>query len=155
MAANCIFDDYVLRKRTAILFGEEAMQKVIDKWETPDPMLMALESIPTFAGRHAWKELDPLHWRLLIANTMNQRDKNVPKDDFFNDTHKIVGTLYFLIMGLIYSLQLRTTGAVDTIRIMRITEIDLTFEITVTMMAERKKPAAPPSGLSVVVDNTK
>ncbi len=153
MATNCIVDDYVLRRRTSMLFGEINMADVISKWDLEDDMLISLDRIEVFSGIRKWSQLDPLHWRLLICNTMNQRDKYVDPDKFNDDSEKIVATLYFMIMGLIHCMQLRSTGAVDNIRVMRISEIDVTFEFIITMIPEKKKQP-PPSGLQVVVDNT-
>lgn len=153
MATNIIFDDYVLRTRTALLLGEDTHQRVLDNWLETDPMLAALQGIPLFKGKTSWSHLDPQHWRLLITNTLNKRDATLEKSELFNETHDIVGKLVFLIMGLTHCMQVRSTGAVDTLRIIRVSEIDLTLEFTIMMMSQ-PKAAPPPHGLQVVVDNT-
>lgn len=65
-----------------------------------------------------------------------------------------MGSLYFMVMALIICLEKRTDGTVDTIRIMRISELEVTMEFTLTMIPEQRKPL-PSTSLTVVVDNTK
>jgi hypothetical protein len=154
MATNVIFDDYVLRTRTAILLGDNSLQEVIDRWESVDPLLVALDNVELFKGRSQWSKLDPHHWRLLITNTLNKRDTVLKPEDRYNDEKPIVASLLFLVMGLVHCIQLRSTGAVDTLRIVRISEIDITLEFTVLMMSQPKKKLPPTGGLQVVVDNT-
>lgn len=155
MATSCIIDDYVKRKRASILFTEGNFDAVVKQWDGEAQMLLNVQGIEFFKDRTTWASLDPVHFRLLITNTFNNRDKVVPIEKHFDDTEPLIGTLYFLLMGLIYSLQLRTGAAVDTIRVMRVSELDVTFEFTLTMMPEEKKHRAPPKhGLQVIVDNT-
>lgn len=153
MATNVIFDDYVLRTRTAILLGDPALSEVIEKWEQDDPLLVALGSVEFFKGRTKWSQLEPQHWRLLMTNTFNKRDTTLPIERRYNDEEPVVSTLLFLSMGLVHCLQLRAMGAVDTLRVMRLSEIDITLEFTVLMMSQPKRKP-PSTGLQVVVDNT-
>lgn len=154
MATSCVINDYVRRARASLLFTESNFENLIKQWDVDSQMLTDLQSIALFKGYTKWSKLEPFHWRLLITNTFNNRDKGVDPAKHYDDSNTVVSTLYFLLMGLIYCLQQRTTAAVDSIRVMRVSELDVTFEFTVVMISEEKKKAPPKPGLSVIVDNT-
>jgi hypothetical protein len=155
MATSCIIDDYVNRKRSSLLFMEQNFTGVLASWNTADPILADLQSIDLFAGRTTWAHLDPSHFRILITNTLNNRDKTLQPSEHFSESQPLVANLYFLIMGLIFSIQGRTGAAVDSIRLMRLSELEVTVGFDLTMMMETKKKAEPPKhGLQVIVDNT-
>lgn len=157
MATSVIINDFVLRRRASLLFNETNFQTVVNAWDKEDQMLLDLQSVSLFTGLTKWNQLDPLHFRLLITNTFNNRDKAIADmAKHFDDTEPLVATLYFLIMALVYCIQRRAHGAVDTLKIMRVSELDVTLEFTLTMMPEekKKKPAPVKPGLQVIVDNT-
>lgn len=154
MSTSCILNDYVKRKRASLLFNADNFSPVIQAWENEDQMLLDLQHVQVFKGFTKWNQLEPVHFRLLVTNAINSRDKLVPAEKHFDDTERPVASLYFLIMGLVYCLQRRTGAAIDTMKIFRVSEIDVTFEFTLTIMPEeRRKPKQP--GLTVVVDNTR
>jgi hypothetical protein len=153
MATSCIVNDYVKRKRASLLFNEDNFSRVIADWNNHNQLLNDIQSISVFNGLTKYSQLDPVHFRLLITNAFNQRDKLVDVDKYFDDREPAVAALYILIMGLIYCLQIRTGAAIDTVRINRIAAADVTFEFMMTMMPEERKKQ-PPSGLRVIVNNT-
>jgi hypothetical protein len=153
MATSCIVDDYVNRKRQSLLFTEQNFLPVVASWKRDDNLLRDLQGIDLFKGLTRWEQLDPMHFRVLITNALNTRDKAIPIAQHFDDSNQVVAGVYFLLMGLIYTIQCRTGAAVDALRITRISAMDVTFGFTLTMMAEEKK-APPKSGLQVIVDNT-
>ena len=157
MATSCIIDDYVLKRRSSLLFNETQFKQVTDKWKDPDILLGELQHFESFRGKISWDQLDPIHFRMLIATTLTARDNKLDPKDFFNEKIPLVQSLYFLLMGLVHCLHSRTGIAVDTIRVMRITDTEVSFEFTLTMIAEKRPavlPAPPKPGLSIVVDNT-
>jgi hypothetical protein len=157
MATGCILDDYVLKRRSSLLFNENQFKQVTDKWKDPDILLGELQHFESFRGKMSWEQLDPIHFRMLIATTLTARDTKLDPKDFFNEKIPLVQSLYFLLMGLAHCLHSRTGIAVDTMRVMRITETEVSFEFTLTMIAEKRNaalPAPPKSGLTIVVDNT-
>lgn len=157
MATSCIIDDYVLKRRSSLLFNENQFKMVMDQWKHPDILLGELQHFDVFKGKESWDKLDPIHFRMLIATTMTARDGKLEPKDYFNENVPLVQSLYFLLMGLVHCLHCRTGIAVDTIRVMRITEIEVSFEFTLTMIADKRQailPAPPKSGLTIVVDNT-
>lgn len=157
MATSCIIDDYVLKRRSSLLFNDNQFKVVSDKWKEPDILLGELQHFESFRGKISWDQLDPIHFRMLIATTLTARDNKLEEKDFFNEKVPLVQSLYFLLMGLVHCLHSRTGIAVDTIRVMRITDSDVSFEFTLTMIADKRPaalPAPPKSGLSIVVDNT-
>lgn len=156
MAFNVIIDDYVTRKRSSILFSEDHMQSVIDSWEEESELLLALNDIDLFAGKTRWCDLGTEHFRILITNVIRKRDMEVPQSSHYDDQEPIVQTLYFMILGLVHNLQVKTDMAVDSLNIMRIDDIEVTFKANITMIPEgRLEDDEPKGGLSVVVDNTK
>ena len=158
MATACLIDDYVINKRSSLLFNENQFKVVIDQWHNSDPLLNELQSWDVFKGKDTWNKLDPLHFRMLISTVFSARDKKIEADDLFNDSLPLVQSLYFLLMGLAYCLQLRTGAAVDNMRVMRVNANDVSFEFNISIIAEKKPiialPAPPKTGLKVVVDNT-
>ena len=157
MATSCIIDDYVLNRRSSLLFNDNQIKTVQDRWKDPDILLGELQHFDAFRGKISWDQLEPLHFRMLISTTMTARDSKLDPKDYFNDKVPLVQSLYLLLMGLVYCLHSRTGIAVDTIRVMRINDSNVSFEFTLTMIADRRPealPAPPKPGLSVVVDNT-
>lgn len=154
MATNCIIDDYVSRKRSSVLLTEDQFAKVLKLWDQEDQLLKDLHVIERFKGRETWSALDPWHFRVLLTNSFNNVDRYVEPADRFDWSNPFVGSLYFMVMALIICLEKRTDGTVDTIRIMRISELEVTMEFTLTMIPEQRKPL-PSTSLTVVVDNTK
>lgn len=157
MAFNVIIDDYVTRKRSSILFSDDHMQTVVDSWDEESELLMALDDIEMFSGKSRWRDLSTEHFRILITNVIRKRDMEVPQSSHYDDQEPIVQTLYFMILGLVHSLQTKTDMAVDSLNIMRVDDIEVTFKANLTMIPEGRFDGddEPKGGLSVVVDNTK
>lgn len=156
MAFNVIIDDYVTRKRSSILFSEDHMQAIIDSWEEESELLLALDDIEMFSGKSRWCDLGTEHFRILITNIIRKRDMEIPQSSHYDDQEPIVQTLYFMILGLVHNLQEKTDMVVDSLNIMRVDDIEVTFKASITMIPEgRLEDDEPKGGLSVVVDNTK
>lgn len=155
MATNCIIDDYVLRNRSSLLFNDQNFLPLLQMWDKADDQLLTLGHIPLFDSKIAFAHLDPIHFKLLITDVLNKRDKEIGNGPVFNESLPVVKRLYMLLMGLIYCMQVRTGAAVDNMRVSRISDIEVTFEFTITMISEKKKDPPPKSGLQVIVDNTK
>ena len=158
MATACIIDDYVLNKRSSLLFNENQFKVVIDQWKKSDPLLIELQSWEVFKGKDTWDKLEPIHFKMLIATVFSARDKKIDPKDMFNDSLPLVQSLYFLLMALAYSIQLRTGAAVDNMRVMRIDPNEVSFEFNISIIADKKPMAALPAPtkpiFKVVVDNT-
>lgn len=156
MAISCVIDDYVLGRRSSLLFNDNQCKTVMDQWHKVDPLLLELQHFNTFVGKTSWHLLEPIHFRMLIATTLTARDTKLAKEDLFNDQIPLVQSLYFLLMGLAYCLQCRTGVAVDSMKLMRINDVDISFEFTLSMIADTNKPKKEPKSpsLTVVVDNT-
>lgn len=157
MAFNVIIDDYVTRKRSSILFSEDHMETVIDSWNEESELLLALNDIEMFAGYTRWSDLGSEHFRILITNLLRKRDLEVATEDHYDDSEPVIQTLYFMILGLVHSLQTKTDMTVDALNIMRIDDIEVTFKANLAMIPEGRfgETEAPKGGLTVVVDNTK
>jgi hypothetical protein len=131
---------------------------VVDRWKNTDPLLAELQNWDVFQGKDTWNKLEPAHFKMLILTVFSARDNKVPVADHFDENNPLVKSLYFLLMGLAYCIQLRTGAAVDQMRVMRINNNELSFEFNISMISDRKQmlalPTPPKSGLKVVVDNT-
>jgi hypothetical protein len=158
MTTACFIDDYVINKRSSLLFNESQFKVVIDQWKNTDPLLGELQSWDVFKGKDTWEKLDPIHFKMLISTVFSARDKKVESTDLFNDALPLIQSLYFLLMGLAYCIQLRTGAAVDNMRVMRIDANEVSFEFNISIIADKKPitalPAPPKFNLKVVVDNT-
>lgn len=158
MSTACIIDDYVANRRSALMFNESQFKVVIDQWANADPLLAELQNWEIFKGKDTWDKLDPVHFKMLISTVFSARDKRLEQKDWFNEKLPLVQSLYFLLMGMAHCLQSRTGTAVDNMRVMRITDNDVSFEFNLSIIADKKPilplPAPPKSGLKVVVDNT-
>jgi hypothetical protein len=140
------------------MFNESQFKTVIDKWKSTDPLLTELQAWDIFAGKDTWSKLEPAHFKMLILTVFSSRDNKVKAKEHFDENNPLIQSLYFLLMGLAYCIQLRTGAAVDQMRVMRINSNELSFEFNISMISDRKQmlalPAAPKSGLKIVVDNT-
>lgn len=158
MASACVIDDYVLNKRTSLLFNENQFNVVTNQWQNSDPLLAELQNWEIFKGKDTWDKLDPIHFKMLISTVFSARDKKLPANEIFNDAQPLVQSLYFLLMGLAHCLQLRTGAAVDNMRVMRINDNDISFEFNISLISDRKPilslPSPPKTGLKIIVDNT-
>jgi hypothetical protein len=158
MATSCLIDDYVVNKRSSLLFSEQQFKSVSDKWKATDPLLVELQHWDAFKDRDTWNKLDPVHFKMLILTVLSARDNKLKPSQYFDDSQSLVQSLYFLLMGLAYSIQLRTGAAVDQMRVMRLTQNELSFEFNISMISDRKSlmtlPAPEKAGLKIIVDNT-
>lgn len=158
MSTNCLIDDYVTNKRSSLMFNEQQFKSVIGKWKQTDPLLTELQEWDVFVGKDTWNKLEPAHFKMLILTVFSARDNKLKAAEHFDETQPLVQSLYFLLMGLAYCIQLRTGAAVDQMRVMRINNNEISFEFNISMISDRKQifalPAPPKSGLKIVVDNS-
>lgn len=158
MATSCLIDDYVVNKRSSLLFSEAQFKTVVDKWKSTDPLLTELQEWDVFQGKDTWNKLEPAHFKMLIMTVFSARDNKLKSNEHFEETQPLIQSLYFLLMGLAYCIQLRTGAAVDQMRVMRINNNELSFEFNISMISDRKQifalPSPPKSGLKIVVDNS-
>lgn len=158
MATSVLIDDYVINKRSSLLFNENQFKSVVDRWKNTDPLLIELQNWEAFKGKDTWDKLDPAHFKMLILTVFSARDNKVKSAEYFDETNPLIHSLYFLLMGLAYCIQLRTGAAMDQMRVMRINVNELSFEFNISMISDRKQilalPSPPKSGLKIVVDNT-
>ena len=150
MAINVLIDDYLLGKRSSILFTEMHVTHLLQKWNEPDPLLIELQKFKHFKDKTKLSELDLNQFKMLISTTFTARDLKI-KNNTYKDTSPIAQSLNILILGLAYCMQLKSGVVVDTMKLMRINDNDISFEFVLTMISEKKKVTP---NLSIVIDNT-
>lgn len=158
MATGITIDDYVHRSRTSLLFAESQFDAVIDRWCDSDPLLHELQRFDSFKGKTSWDKLDPMHFKMLISTTLTAIDLRCAPHDRLNEDITLVQSLFFLLAGLIYCVQCRTESAVDTLRMIRISDNEVSFELTISLISDKRSMSQnnpQKNVLAVVVDNTK
>lgn len=149
--ALVVINDYVVNQRYDLVFMNEDFDAVKSVWEDEDSLLHQLQHVPYFKDRFRWCDLDPSHFRFMIARNLSKAAQ-LPKSDKLDLDDPIIRSMNFLICCLIRSLELRSDSFIEVMKIIRIDERDITIEYQSIML-----PDTDPGGrgkLSVIVDNT-
>jgi hypothetical protein len=152
-----IINDFIDNKRTKLLYLDEDFDLPAQVWDKSDQLLQDLQYLETFSGRLRWRDLDPIHYRDMIAKNL-QYVATMPDDERLDEEHPVVSSLNFLICALIYCLEKRTDSHLEWMKINRVGDVEVSIEFHAEMQLETiypgKKKADTPTGFSVVVDNT-
>ena len=157
--ALAIINDYVTSRRMKLHLDPEDFKMVDDNWGSEDKLLIDLQKIDIFRNRTRWFDLEPMHYRLMIANNISRAFSEVEGSLVSSET--IVKSLSFLICALIRCIELRADCHIEMIRLVRVDEIDLAVEFQASLAMEEDingpeevTPATDDGpGLKIVVDN--
>lgn len=146
-----IINDYQIDRRTVLLLEEEDFSRVSENWENEDRILIEMQENPFFEGRTRWCDINPTHWRLMVATNL-ARISNLSDAQRVDATHPVVMSLNFLIGGLIFCLQHRTESQIELMHINRINDSEVVYDYHACLNMAIDLPK-PKSGLRVVIDN--
>jgi hypothetical protein len=156
-----IINDYVVNKRVKLFFLPDDYELVDAQWERSDRILQNLQHLEFFKGRERWCDLSPAHYRLMIAKNLESASF-LAEEDRLDDENPVVASLNFLICALVRCIEHSSDCHIESLRINRLGEIDITVEFTAGLSVEtslRSPKGVPPppksDPFSVIVDNTK
>jgi hypothetical protein len=147
-----IINDFESNKRISIYFTPADFVLVDEVWNNEDRLLRDLQHLDPFAGRLRWCDLEPAHYRVMIARNL-QRVSEMKEEERTDNDNPIVASLNFLICAFIRCFEMAADCHIDMMRFARLEGLDVSIEITSTQRMETK-PKKIKSGIEVVVDNT-
>lgn len=151
-----IVNDFPSGRRMIILLDPEEFMRVDANWEDTDRILQEVQHIPFFTGKTRWCDLDPGHFRLMIASNL-AKIAEAPDEEKTEDNMLISG-LHFLLASLVACLQKRAECHIELLRVNRIADGEVTFDFSgcLTMATDlpKRRQTSPGKGLRVIVDNT-
>ena len=151
MAFTCIIDEYHKHSRSSFLVHDDTLSVIEATFARTRESITELSGVSAFQGKKSYSDLDPWHFKVLITHALNSLDKTGTSVLVNPGADHLVDSFYTLVSALALCINARTQGVVDTIRITRINEIEVSFVFTLSMISELKKQK---STLQVVVDNS-
>lgn len=149
-----VINDYVINKRITLFFIPEDYALVDHNWQSTDPVLLNLQHIALFSGRTRWCDLEITHFRLLVAKNL-QNAAMLATDDRMDDDNPIVSSLNYLICCLIRCIEIAGVCSLESMRINRLGDIEITIEYTASVIETDVISALPPkTPFSIIIDNT-
>lgn len=153
-----IINDYVVDRRMKMFFDQEDFEILEEQWGVKDEILVDLQHTSLFFGRERWSELDPIHYRILIATTMAKTFALI-EEGKEEQANGALESMTFLISGLVRCIEERGECHVEMIRLVRVGELDLVVEYQASLSMEEDLPKTKTvgksrSGIQVVVDNS-
>lgn len=151
-----VINDFVGSKRIKLSFDAEDFEVAASAWDKSDALFEQLQMHPMYAGRYLWRDLEPLHYREMIAQNL-QYVSTLSDDVRVDDDHPVVSSLNFLIVMLAYSIEQRLGANIELLKLSRVGEYDVAVEFTAELQMDIAPPSKrgdTPSGITVVVDNT-
>jgi hypothetical protein len=160
--SSVIINDYVENKRIKLFFLPDDFAMIDERWGDEDPVLQSLQTFDFFLGRSRWRDLEPAHFRLLVAKNL-QNAAFLAEEDRLDDDNPVVSSLNFLICAFIRCIENTIDGHVELIRLNRVGDLEVAVEFTAALRMEaatiKPQPPLPPKKdtdpFSIVVDNTK
>lgn len=151
--------DHVTSRRDGLAFSEEDFAMVDRQWDVEQEQLLALQDIDVFADKTRFSQLATEHFRALIQQGLAHYAK-LTDDERADASHPTVRLVHFLTLAMIHRMETDTGQRIELMRINRISEFNITFDISATMDMNFIKPTvAKPQvatpAFTVVVDNTK
>jgi hypothetical protein len=146
-----VINDFTNNRRTVTILDNRQYDLVAQAWGNEDSILVDMQRNAFFAGRTRWCDLNPTHFRLMVAHNMTLAAK-LPDDEHADPKHPVIKSLNFLMCGLVLCLQYRTECLIELLRIARMSETEITYDFSASlnMAIDTQKPK---NGLRIVVDN--
>ena len=154
---SVIINDYVVNKRVKLFFLPDDFDMIDEQWKEPDQVLVNLQHLDFFKGRERWCDLEPAHFRLLVAKNL-QNASFLAEEDRIDDDNPIVSSLNFLICALIRCLERLSDSHLEMMKLNRVGELEVSIEFNAALRMEAPSKPARKGGFdpfSIIVDNTK
>ena len=139
-----VINDFTNNRRTVIILDNRQFDLVAQAWGNEDSILVDMQRNNFFAGRTRWCDLNPTHFRLMVAHNMTMLAR-LPGDEHEDPKHPVNRSLNFLMTGLVVCLQHRTECLIELLRIARMSETEITYEFSASlnMAIDMQKPKNP------------
>jgi len=147
-----IVNDFTNNRRSIIILNREHFDKIAEVWHDEDTILIDMQENDFFAGKTHWFELNPTHFRLMVARNLTMAAE-LPEVERYDSKNDVIRSLHFLLAALIYCLQQRSECLVELMRIARLSEYEVTYDFSASLNMSIEMMHKPKSGLRVVVDN--
>lgn len=146
-----ILKDHLQGATTTLVIDEERKRPVQARWSLEDPLLTRLQGQPVFSGRTKLSELDPYHYRVLLALHLTAL-ADLPAESREDPRNPTVRSYQWLLTGLILALEDRTQGSVSVLTVNRVSETAVMYDVSLSL-EEFVFPHPKANGLRIVVDN--
>lgn len=150
-----IINDYLKNRRMRLFYDKADFVLVDGVWENRDRLLVELQDTDAFRGRERWCDLAPYHFRMMVTKNLAQVAA-LGDGDTLDLDNPIVQSLNFLICGLIRCLEKASESQIETMKLVRVGDLDVSVEYQSVMLMDSKPAPRRKRGkdISVVVDNT-
>lgn len=146
-----IVRDYVSDTSTTYLITKREKSVIAHRWNEGSPLLQNLQNQPLFMARHAWRELDNEHYRVLLALHLSLVSE-LPSRQASDSNNTIVRSLMTVMTAFVISLESRLGGTVSSLMINRITDTNVSYDLIASL--DSMEFPRPNIGLKIVVDNS-
>jgi hypothetical protein len=153
-----IIKDHVTTRATTLMYTQAQKDGVLKYWHDTDPLLLSLQHQPTFQGKVRLYDLEPFHFRVLLALNLSLVG-DLTDEQTLDSGNLTMRALDWTAMGLINCLETRAQAGISTLMINRVSAENVLVDVTMSMEPikmpkPRMKTAAPvPNKLRVIVDN--
>jgi hypothetical protein len=131
MAIAITLDDFIANKKLYVVFIDKDFDDVFTQWMDPTKFIPELANQLYFKNTSRWSDLSLSQWKILTASKLHDV-MMLPEVDQLNEKTPSVQTLHFFIKGLIHKLQSDFGGIVDHMKIQRINEDTVNFNIAIS-----------------------
>ncbi len=145
--------DFERKRRASIILETGEFDKIARIWDNEDRILVQMQDHPFFAGRTRWRDLDPVHFRLMVMQNLSMASR-LSDDEFLEESNPVIVSLNFVLGALVYCLRQKASSRIDLLRITRFAEQEVAFDFSATMETmEKGTPPPRQQPFRVVVDN--
>lgn len=154
MTTSVVFvKDHVATTTTTLMYTQEQKNGVLKFWQDTDPLLINLQHQPSFFGRVRLADLDPYHFRILLALNLGLLG-DLSNEQKLDPKNLTMRALDWTLMGLLNCLESRSQSLVSAMTVNRVTVENILVDVSLSM-EPIKMPKPKPRGpkLRVLVDN--
>jgi hypothetical protein len=149
-----IIRDHVQGHATNLTYTADHKAAIEQVWKKPDGLLLSLQHQAAFCGRARYCDLDPYHFRVLLAlHLMMLAD--VSEDQRLDPKNLTMRSLDWILIGLLFCLESRTQGEVSMLTINRVTDENVLYDVVMNLEPMAMPKPKKVSGLRVILDNEK
>ena len=149
MAIAIILDDFISNKKLYLVFVDSDFEDVLHSWMDPTTFVNELTKQPYFKNVTRWSDLTISQWKILVASKMHDV-MQLSQEEQMNEKTPAVQTLHFFIKGLVHKLQTDFSGIVDHMKIQRINEETINFNIAISECLNISPPVHRKPQLKVI-----
>lgn len=151
---HVVINDFLTHDRMDLFFTREDFESVDNHWYDEDVLLKELQNNYLFHNRVKWADLEPFHFRFLVANIL-QKVAGLSDSDKSDPHHPATKSLHFAVIGLIKTLAEKSDCNIEILKLNRIGDYDLYVEFqSIMRMTIPDQKQLPKSGVAIIVDNS-